>query len=83
LISHPDLLHMGALPSLVGKYGLCCPIYTTVPVHKMGQMFQYDYYISRHNEEEFKDFDLDDIDLSFDSITQLKYNQTVSLSGLF
>jgi cleavage and polyadenylation specificity factor subunit 2 len=72
---------MGALPALVGRHGLSCPIYCTVPVHKMGQMFLYDYCISRRNEEDFKDFDLDDTDLAFECITQLKYNQSVNLTG--
>lgn len=35
---------MGALPYLVGKCGLHCPIYATIPVYKMGQMFMYDLY---------------------------------------
>jgi len=35
---------LGALPYLVGKMGLSCPIYATVPVYKMGQMFLYDTY---------------------------------------
>ena len=44
LISYPDPLHMGALPFLVGKCQLSCPIYATVPVFKMGQMFMYDWF---------------------------------------
>ena len=44
LITFPDIYHMGALPYLVGKCGLHCPIYTTIPVYKMGQMFMYDLY---------------------------------------
>ncbi len=44
LLSYPDLLHLGALPSIVGKLGLSCPIYATVPVYKMGQMFLYDAF---------------------------------------
>lgn len=44
LLSHPDVLHLGALPYLVGKCGLSCPIYATIPVYKMGQMFMYDLY---------------------------------------
>lgn len=47
LITYPDQLHIGALPYLVGKLGLSCPIYATVPVHKMGQMFLYDIYQAR------------------------------------
>lgn len=44
LLSHPDPLHLGALPYLVGKLGLSCPIFATIPVYKMGQMFMYDLY---------------------------------------
>lgn len=44
LLSYPDPLHLGALPYLVGKCGLNCPIYATIPVYKMGQMFMYDMY---------------------------------------
>ena len=44
LLSFPDTLHIGALPYLVGKLGLNCPIYATIPVYKMGQMFLYDLY---------------------------------------
>jgi cleavage and polyadenylation specificity factor subunit 2 len=45
LISYPDLKHLGALPYLVGKCGLSCPIYATVPIFKMGQMFMYDLFL--------------------------------------
>ncbi len=44
LLSYPDVLHLGGLPYLVGKLGLKCPVYATVPVYKMGQMFMYDLY---------------------------------------
>ncbi len=44
LLSYPDHLHLGALPYSVGKCGLNCPIYATIPVYKMGQMFMYDLY---------------------------------------
>ena len=44
LLSYPDHLHLGALPYMVGKCELNCPIYATVPVYKMGQMFMYDLY---------------------------------------
>ncbi|KAL5009373.1 hypothetical protein ScPMuIL_014954 [Solemya velum] len=81
LLSYPDHAHLGALPHLVGKCGLTCPIYATIPVYKMGQMFMYDLYQSRHNSEEFDIFTLDDVDAAFDKIIQLKYSQTVSLKG--
>lgn len=80
-MSYPDPLHLGALPYLVGKCGLACPIYATIPVYKMGQMFEYDMYLSRHNMEDFDLFTLDDVDAAFEKIIQLKYNQSVSLKG--
>jgi len=81
LLSYPDLPHLGALPVAVGKLGLSCPVYATVPVYKMGQMFLYDIYQARHNIEDFTLFTLDDVDATFEKITQLKYNQTVVLKG--
>lgn len=81
LLSYPDHAHLGALPYLVGKAGLSCPIYATVPVYKMGQMFMYDLFQSRHNTTDFEIFTLDDVDHAFDKIIQLKYSQTVHLKG--
>lgn len=81
LLSYPDHTHLGALPYIVGKAGMKCPIYATIPVYKMGQMFMYDLYQSRHNTEDFEIFTLDDVDSAFDKIIQLKYSQTVHLKG--
>ncbi|KAL4238070.1 cleavage and polyadenylation specificity factor subunit 2 [Mactra antiquata] len=81
LLTYPDHLHLGALPYLVGKCGLNCPIYATVPVYKMGQMFMYDLFQSRNNSEDFEMFTLDDVDVAFDKIQQLKYSQTINLTG--
>jgi len=81
LLSYPDHLHLGALPYMVGKCGLNCPIYATIPVYKMGQMFMYDLYQSHKNNEEFDIFTLDDVDAAFDKIVQLKYSQNVGLKG--
>jgi len=44
LLSHPDRFHLGILPYLVGKCGLNCAVYATIPVYQMGQMFMYDLY---------------------------------------
>lgn len=81
LISHSDPLHLGALPYAVGKLGLNCPIYATLPVYKMGQMFMYDLYQSHKNVSEFDLFTLDDVDMAFDRIIQLKYNQSIDMKG--
>ncbi|KAL0819927.1 hypothetical protein ABMA28_007930 [Loxostege sticticalis] len=81
LISHSDPLHLGALPYAVGKLGLNCPIYATLPIYKMGQMFMYDLYQAHRNVSEFDLFTLDDVDAAFDRIVQLKYNQSVDMKG--
>ncbi|KAJ3647638.1 hypothetical protein Zmor_019503 [Zophobas morio] len=81
LLSYPDVSHLGALPFAIGKLGLNCPIYATIPVYKMGQMFMYDLYQSHHNMEDFDLFSLDDVDATFEKIIQLKYNQSVPLKG--
>ncbi|KAI5707247.1 hypothetical protein M8J76_009849 [Diaphorina citri] len=60
LLSYPDVAHLGALPYMVGKCGLSCPIFATIPVYKMGQMFMYDLFQSRYNMEDFDLFNLDD-----------------------
>ncbi|KAL3288727.1 hypothetical protein HHI36_003162 [Cryptolaemus montrouzieri] len=81
LISYPDVMHLGALPYAVGKLGLNCPIYATIPVYKMGQMFMYDLCQSHYNMEEFDTISLDDVDATFEKMIQLKYNQSVPLKG--
>ncbi|CAH8474279.1 unnamed protein product [Heterobilharzia americana] len=81
LLSHQSLRHLGLLPYLVGTCGLNCPVYATTPVYKMGQMFLYDFYQSRHATEDFSHFTLDDVDLAFDHVHQVKYQQTISLHG--
>lgn len=81
LLSHPDIYHLGALPYLVGKCNLNCPIYATIPVHKMGQMFVYDFFLSHQNYRDFEHYSLDDVDTCFEKIIQLKYSQHVSLKG--
>ncbi|ODM92886.1 putative cleavage and polyadenylation specificity factor subunit 2 [Orchesella cincta] len=47
----------------------------------MGQMFLYDYYVSKSTTQDFDLYNLDDVDSAFDQVQQLKYNQSVSLSG--
>lgn len=39
LISFPDFAHMGALPYLVGRLGITCPIYATVPIKHFSRLF--------------------------------------------
>ena len=44
----------------------------------MGQMFLYDLYQARHSIEDFDKYTLDEVDRTFEMMTQLKYNQTVN-----
>ncbi len=81
LISHPSMRHLGLLPLLVGKYGLNCPIYSTTPVYKLGQLVLYDAFQGKFISEDFKTFSLDDIDAAFDLFVQVKYQQTINLQG--
>ncbi|EFC40481.1 predicted protein [Naegleria gruberi] len=85
LISQSDIYHCGALPYLVGKCGILenkkkAKIFATLPIVKMGQMHLYDAYQNIRQHQDFETFDLDDVDLCFDSIHQLKYSQRYPLS---
>ncbi|KAG2388686.1 hypothetical protein C9374_000125 [Naegleria lovaniensis] len=85
LISHSDIYHCGALPYLVGKCGILenkkkAKIFATLPIVKMGQMHMYDACQNVKQREDFETFDLDDVDLCFDNIIQLKYSQRYPLS---
>ena len=57
------------------------PISATLPVHKLGQMVMYDQYLSRAACSDFNVFDLDDVDVAFSRVQQLRYQQHVSFSG--
>ncbi|ETN79077.1 RNA-metabolizing metallo-beta-lactamase [Necator americanus] len=47
----------------------------------MGMMFMYDWINSLMSVENFELFTLDDVDVAFDRIQKLKFNQTVPLRG--
>ncbi|KAK6043121.1 hypothetical protein COOONC_19373 [Cooperia oncophora] len=47
----------------------------------MGMMFMYDWINSLISVENFELFTLDDVDVAFDRIQKLKFNQTVPLRG--
>ena len=53
IISHSKLEHLGALPYAFKEFGLNAPIYTTLPIHKMGQMALYDLYHSQRSASDF------------------------------
>ncbi|KAL3313093.1 hypothetical protein Ciccas_008309 [Cichlidogyrus casuarinus] len=80
-ISHATPRHCGFLPLLVAKYGLRCPIYSTIPTARLGQLFLYDLYQSIFASQDYDVFSLDDVDDTFDRITTLKYQQPLNLTG--
>ena len=84
LLSHGDLLHLGALPAAFARAGLRrgTPVFTTTPVAKLGQLALYDLFAARHSEGEFDAFTLDDVDAAFSNVTTLKYLQTLTLRGV-
>ncbi|KAL7669013.1 hypothetical protein ACOME3_009689 [Neoechinorhynchus agilis] len=82
LISYPDVYHLGALPFLVGKCGLECPVYATTPIHNMGLMFMYEIWMNRfHSGIDDDIISLDDIDYCFRKMCLLKYSQTIKIVG--
>ncbi|KAL4348539.1 hypothetical protein GQ457_17G024970 [Hibiscus cannabinus] len=81
LLSHPDTLHLGALPYAMKHFGLSAPVYSTEPVFRLGLLTMYDQYLSRKQVSEFDLFTLDDIDSAFQSVTRLTYSQNYHLSG--
>ncbi|XP_020574589.1 cleavage and polyadenylation specificity factor subunit 2 isoform X2 [Phalaenopsis equestris] len=80
LLSHPDILHIGALPYAIKHLGLFAPIYATEPVYRLGLLTMYDYYLSRRQVSDFDLFTLDDIDAAFQNVIRLTYSQNYHLS---
>ncbi|KAK8946198.1 Cleavage and polyadenylation specificity factor subunit 2 [Platanthera guangdongensis] len=80
LLSHPDILHLGALPYAIKHLELCAPVYATEPVYRLGLLTMYDYYLSRRQVSDFDAFTLDDIDSAFQNVTRLTYSQNYHLS---
>lgn len=81
LLSHPDTLHLGALPYAVKKLGLTAPVYCTLPVNKMGLMYMYDHFLSRKAVSNFDLFNMDDIDSAFQNCMPMTYSQHLPLTG--
>ena len=82
LLSHADIAHLGALPAAFARCGLRrgTPVCATTPVAKMGLLTLYDLFAARHGDADFDAFTLDDVDVAFDNVQQLKYTQTLTLS---
>ncbi|KAL1565556.1 cleavage and polyadenylation specificity factor subunit 2 [Salvia divinorum] len=81
LLSHPDTLHLGALPYAMKQFGISAPVFATEPVYRLGLLTMYDHYLSRKQVSEFDLFTLDDIDSAFQNIIRLTYSQNYYMSG--
>ncbi|XP_050251747.1 cleavage and polyadenylation specificity factor subunit 2 [Quercus robur] len=81
LVSHPDTLHLGALPYAMKQLGLNAPVYATEPVYRLGLLTMYEQFLSRKQISEFDLFTLDDIDSAFQAMTRLTYSQNHHLTG--
>lgn len=95
LLSHGDFAHIGALPIICRRLKRPIKIYCTQPVLKMGQMVLYDAFINMTRsgmdigtnipdlvgERQQITFTLDDVDLCFSDVVQVKYNQEEELGS--
>ncbi|KAF9405666.1 cleavage and polyadenylation specificity factor subunit 2, partial [Podila epigama] len=81
LLSHATLHHIGALAYAKSYLELRAQTYATFPVMDMGRLSMYDIWQSKRATEDFKTFNLEDIDQAFESITCLRYHQPTVLAG--
>ncbi|KAI6191554.1 Cleavage and polyadenylation specificity factor subunit 2 [Aphelenchoides bicaudatus] len=81
LLTYSDILHVGALPYLVAKCGLKCPIYATLPTSKMAQLSLQDWFLSHKSVEDFTTFDMKDIETAFELVEYVKFGQVINLKG--
>ncbi|ORZ22739.1 beta-lactamase-like protein [Lobosporangium transversale] len=81
LLSHSTLHHLGALAYARSYLGLRAQTYATFPVMDMGRLSLYDIWQSKRATEDFRTFNLEDIDQAFEAITCLRYQQPTDLGG--
>ena len=81
LLSHGDLEHVGALPYLVSKLQVTCPIYATLAVVNTGRLTLQDAWKSKRMWSDFDLFSMDDINDAFDRVITLKYSENIALAG--
>jgi len=96
LISHASLEHVGAIPYAVAHLGLTAPIYSTLPVKRMGEMYLYDALIAREwgpgakqvraalNKEGIDKapqlMTADDVDVAFEQFETLNFRQNLTVN---
>lgn len=82
LLSHGDLAHAGGLAYAFARLGLSCPVYATLPVSRLSKLALYDAHEGVAEQSAAgAPFTLDEIDAALSRVSELKYSQTVLLSG--
>jgi len=81
LLTHADMKHVGALPYLLSKYPVSCPVLCTEPVCRLGEL---SCIACLEDREKYRapidDFDVDDVLRVFMSrVTSLHYRETFHL----
>mmetsp|Transcript_115454 Transcript_115454/g.182526 ORF Transcript_115454/g.182526 Transcript_115454/m.182526 type:complete len:933 (-) Transcript_115454:46-2844(-) len=83
LLTHADIKHMGAIPYILSKFDVTCPVVCTEPVNRIGELVCVACLEDREKyQSESEDLDVDDILRVFMSrLTPLKYHEPFSVQG--
>lgn len=80
LISHASPKYLGLLPLAMSRLGLACPVYSTTPSHRMGQVCMYEAWVaSRRSGGDAGGLSLEDLDACFSRFEQVHYEQPLLL----
>ncbi|GAX79657.1 hypothetical protein CEUSTIGMA_g7098.t1 [Chlamydomonas eustigma] len=82
ILSHPDLHHLGALIYLIAKCGLKAPVYSTLPVRRMGELFMTEALLAKQAESDFDLFGMEEVRQTFleHPWFQLRYSQLLHIT---
>jgi len=83
LLTHADMKHMGAIPYILSKFEVACPVLCTEPVNRIGELACVACVEDREKyQAPSEDFDLDDVLRTFMSrLTPLKFHEPFTLQG--
>jgi len=83
VLTHADFKHIGAVPYLLTKHQIKCPIISTEPVSRLGELACVTCLEDREKyRAPAEDFDVDDVLRTFMSrVTPLKYRETFQVQA--